>query len=182
MAEKEEIQPENEEGGVEARPQGDGVLPEELDSLRHELNECRTKADEYLDGWQRARAEFLNYKKRVERDQSQVYQNASGSILRRFLEVLDDLDLALKNRPLEGEGEAWAAGIELIYRKLNSILEGEGVKEIDAEGQPFDPNLHEAVTSEESDEYESGQVIEVIKRGYLIGERVLRPALVRVAR
>lgn len=186
MKKKEERIPENQDEkmkeGIGTDVEGESSLEQEVESLRKELDECRSKSDEYLDGWQRARAEFMNYKKRVEREQSQVYQNASGNILRRFLEIADDLDRALKNSPENGEGAAWAQGVELIYRKLNNILENEGVKEIPAVGQTFDPTLHEAVTSEESDEYESGQIIEVIQRGYIAGERVLRPALVRVAR
>ena len=154
----------------------------EVEKLQQVLSDCQKKSDEYLDGWQRARAEFANYKKRVDRDQSQVYQTAAGNILKRYLEVLDDLERALKNRPQEGEGAAWSNGIELIYRKLQAILESEGVNTMDARGKAFDPTMHEAISSEESDEHESGQVIEVLQNGYLLGDRVLRPALVRVAR
>lgn len=155
---------------------------DELHNLQSELETWRAKADEYLEGWQRARAEFSNYKKRVERDQAQVYQMAAGNIIKRFLEVADDLERALKNRPQEGEGAVWAEGIELIYRKVISIIESEGVILMQVEGQPFDPNLHEAISQEESDEHPSGQVIAVVKNGYLLGDRVLRPALVRVAK
>ncbi len=157
-------------------------LLDERDALKQELDDWKAKADEYLDGWQRARAEFANYRKRVERDQAQVYQNAAGNIVKRYLDVLDDLELALKNRPQEGDGAAWAAGIDLIYRKLYSILEMEGVEAMKVEDQFFDPNLHEAISHEENSDYESGQIIEVFKQGYLIGDRVLRPAKVRVAK
>ncbi len=166
----------------QASTDGDRRAVEELEALQQELVECQAKAEEYLDGWQRSRAEFMNYKKRVEREQAQTYQLAAGNILRRYLDIMDDLERALKNRPQEGEGAAWADGIDLIARKLLSYMESEGVTQMEAEGKEFDPNLHEAVTSEESDEYESGQVIEVIKQGYMIGDRVLRPAMVRVAR
>jgi molecular chaperone GrpE len=159
-----------------------GAGAQENGDLEAELRECQAKAGEYLDGWQRARAEFTNYKRRVERDQTQVYQNAVGSIVKRYLDILDDLELALKNRPKEGEGAAWAAGIELIARKLSTLLVNEGVKTMDTDGQQFDPNLHEALTQEENDEYESGQIIGVVKQGYTLGDRVLRPALVRVAK
>lgn len=147
-----------------------------------ELQEWQDKAAEYLDGWQRSRAEFANFKKRVERDQFQVQQNATAHVIKRFLEVMDDLDRALKNRPQDGEGAAWAAGVELINRKFYTILEASGVTTIDAQGQYFDPNLHEAISNEEAKGFESGQIIEVVKQGYLIGDRVLRPAQVRVAR
>lgn len=155
---------------------------EELMALKNELETERAKSGEYLDGWQRSRAEFANYKKRIEREQSQIYQATSANIIKRYLDVLDDLERALKNRPQEGEGKAWADGVELIYRKFLSILESEGIQLMKTDGQIFDPNLHEAVTSEENSQYKSGQIIEVLKQGYMLGEKVLRPALVRVAR
>lgn len=153
-----------------------------IEALQNELEQAQAKADEYLDGWQRARAEFANYKKRVERDQAQVYQTAAGSIIKRYLDILDDLERALKNRPRSGDGAAWAEGIELIYHKFQSVLESEGVKPMKAEGQPFDPNLHEAIAQEENPEHESGTVIEELQQGYMLGDRVLRPARVRVAK
>lgn len=155
---------------------------EEIEQLKKELEKSLAQASEYLDGWQRSRAEFVNYKKRVEREQAQIQQVVAGNIIKRYLEILDDLDRALKNRPQSGEGATWAAGIELIYRKFFSILEAEGVKVMEAEGKIFDPTLHEAISQAEIPGYESGQIIEVIHKGYMIGERVLRPALVRVAR
>jgi molecular chaperone GrpE len=157
-------------------------LSDEDELLSSELEEWQSKANEYLDGWQRSRAEFANYKKRVERDQALVAQKATANTIKRFLDVMDDLELALKNRPQEGEGESWADGVELVYRKFSSILETEGVTPIKTDGQYFDPTLHEAITNEDNPDFESGQIIEVLKRGYFIGDRVLRPATVRVAR
>ncbi|MEW5869214.1 MAG: nucleotide exchange factor GrpE [Chloroflexota bacterium] len=154
----------------------------EIEALQQELAGAQAKAEEYLDGWQRSRAEFANYKKRVEREQAQTNQNARGAVIKHFLEVLDDLERALKNRPQDEEGRAWASGIELVYRKLLTTLESEGVTLMQADGQFFDPNLHEAISSEISEAHESGQIIEVLQQGYLLGERVLRPAVVRVAR
>jgi len=177
----EELQPEVVEEPVPSAEEA-ALFDDLINELQNELQEVRAKADEYLDGWQRSRAEFANYKKRVEREQAQVHQVAAGSIIKRYLEVLDDLERALRNRPQDGEGATWADGVELVYRKLQSILESEGVKPIQAQGQYFDPNFHEAVTSEERDGYESGQIIEVLQQGYLLGERVLRPAVVRVAK
>jgi molecular chaperone GrpE len=175
----------NEEAIVESldvETEEQSASQEAEDALMAELVECQRQSQEYLDGWQRARAEFANYKKRVERDQEHLRQNISAEILRRYLDVLDDLALALKNRPESDEGAAWASGIELIYRKMLSLLETHGVQMMQADGQLFDPNLHEAISSEPSDDHESGEILEVIKSGYTIGERVLRPALVRVAR
>lgn len=168
----------NEEVIAEAAPNAQA----DIETLQNELQTWQVKANEYLDGWQRSRAEFANYKKRIEREQAQTYQNATASVIKRYLDVLDDLDRALKNRPEQGDGAVWAGGIELIYRKLLSILEAEGLTPIPAEGKYFDPNLHEAISNEPSEQFESGQIIEVIKQGYSLGERVIRPALVRVAR
>ncbi len=151
------------------------------EALQSALEESQAQAAEYLDGWQRARAEFANYKKRIERERERIYQDAAGEIIKRYLPVLDDLELALKNRPQEGEGATWAEGIELIYRKLLSILEAEGIQPMQAEGQMFDPNLHEAVSRTASDQHESDQIVEVLQQGYLIGDRVLRPARVVIA-
>jgi molecular chaperone GrpE len=159
-----------------------GLDQGDVETLKAELDEWKNKANEYLDGWQRSRAEFANYKKRVEREQAQAYQNAAGSIFKRYLDVLDDLDRALKNRPNEGDGADWAAGIEIIYHKFLNILESEGVKTMQAEGQEFDPNLHEAISHEEVEGVPGGQIIEVVKQGYLLSDRVLRPAGVRVAK
>jgi len=156
-------------------------MEREFAALSQDLEETRAKAEEYLNGWQRALADFTNYKRRIERDQQQTMQNTVGSVVKRYLPILDDLERALNNRPKEGEGAVWANGIELIYRKFLMSLEADGVKPMEAEGQLFDPNLHEAISQEPSPEHESGQIIEVLQKGYLVGERVLRPAVVRVA-
>ena len=101
-----------------------------------------------------------------------------GDIIKKILPVLDDLERSLAHRP---EDNSWANGMELIARKFQNILESEGVKPIDATGQPFDPNYHEAISSEPSEDVESGHIIEVVQNGYMLGERVIRPAMVRVA-
>ena len=165
------------EGEVEEFGDFEMTEAPDLESVKTELEEWKEKANEYLDGWQRSRAEFANYKKRVEREQAQAYQNAAGSIFKRFLDVSDDLERAMKNMPHE-----WSAGIELAHRKFMSILEAEGVSVMPADGQEFDPNLHEAISHEEAEGIPSGQIIEVVKNGYLLGDRVLRPAVVRVAK
>jgi molecular chaperone GrpE len=156
-------------------------LAAEIAALQEELETLQVKSQEYLDGWQRERAEFANYKRRVDKEREQAYQSAVGVIVRRYLEVLDDLERALKNRPADGDGADWAGGIDLIYRKMLTALESEGVQQMEAEGELFDPTRHEAISQEPSPEHESGQIIEVVKNGYLISDRVLRPALVRVA-
>lgn len=146
--------------------------------LDGQLAEAQRQAAEYKDGWQRALADFQNYKRRADSEKSETYRIAAGDIVRRYLPILDDLERALAARPAD---LAWAEGIELIYRKWQSLIEGEGVTRIAAEGQPFDPNFHEAVSQEPAEGVESGTVIGVLRQGYMLGERVLRPAMVRVA-
>jgi molecular chaperone GrpE len=161
------------------------VIPEEeIAQLRSELDQALVKANEYLTGWQRERAEFINYKKRIEREQSQGGQNSFGNAIRRYLDIADDLARALKdkNRPLEGNGAIWAEGIDLIHRKMLAAFESDGVKIIEAKGKFFDPNMHEAISHEDNPEHESGQIIDVVQPGYTLGDRVIRPARVRVAR
>jgi len=180
----------NEEQLVE--PEEVEALPEELPDkpehepseimLQHELEQSKAQAQEYLEGWQRARAEFANYKKRVARDQEDARLRIAADTLTKYLGVIDDLERALKERPEDGEAAAWAEGIELIYRKMFGVLETEGVEVINAEGEHFDPTLHEAISHDESEDHEEGDVIEVVQPGYRLGERVLRPAMVRVAK
>lgn len=146
------------------------------------LEKQRAKSHEYLDGWQRSRAEFANYKRRIEREQEDARGRAMAAVLTKVLPAVDDLERALRDRPSGEEVRAWTEGIELIYRKLTGLLESEGVETIPAEGAMFDPALHEAVTHEDSGDHEHGQVIEVIQQGYRLGDRVLRPARVRVAK
>ncbi|HTX92916.1 MAG TPA: nucleotide exchange factor GrpE [Anaerolineales bacterium] len=157
--------------------EGTGASPA-LEELQKQLAEAQSQAAEYKDGWQRSVADFQNYRRRIEAERAETYQTAVGSVLKRYLPVVDDLERALAARPAD---LAWADGIDLIYRKLQSILEAEGVKRIEAVGQQFDPNFHEAITQEPSQEYASGQVIEVTRNGYTLGDKVLRPAMVRVA-
>ncbi|NIM93513.1 MAG: nucleotide exchange factor GrpE [Anaerolineales bacterium] len=157
------------------------TLEEQVAALEQELQEANSKADEYLDGWLRARAEFSNYKKRIEREQAEGRARVTREIICHYLGVMDDLERALKERPNVVDANAWANGIDLIYKKMESILETEGVEEIQAEGELFDPNLHEAIDQLESEDHDEGTVVEVVQKGYRIGERIIRPAIVRVA-
>jgi molecular chaperone GrpE len=154
------------------------VSAEEFAALMTQLNEAETKTEEYLDALQRERADFTNYRRRMEMENATMGRLATGTTIKKFLPVMDDLERALAHRPAD---DTWAAGIELVHRKFQSILDAEGVTRIDAKGKPFDPNLHEAIMQEPSSEYEPGTVIDVLQQGYMHGERVLRPALVKVA-
>jgi molecular chaperone GrpE len=172
---------EQEEDGEPILPAEELSLEEQVEFLQSSLAEMTAKAEEYLDGWQRARAEFANYKKRVLKENTEIHQNSRGEVIKIYLDILDDLNRALDEKPTQGEEKTWAEGIELIVQKLSKRLEAEGVKPMNPLGDEFDPNIHEALMKEESDQYESGQIIEVMQEGYWIGDKVLRPALVRVA-
>ncbi|MCJ7701000.1 MAG: nucleotide exchange factor GrpE [Anaerolineales bacterium] len=156
-------------------------LEEKLELVQVAWNTSETKAAEYLDGWQRAKAEFANYKKRVIRDREQNDKDAIGKVVTKYLSAVDDLERALKEKPENEDTAAWANGIELIYRKLVTSLENDGVIPMKVDGEMFDPNRHEAIAQLESKDHESGQIIDVIQTGYMIGERVLRPARVCIA-
>lgn len=167
---------------AEAEPPADGAAPDEGTALQQELAEAKAKAAEHLDGWQRALADLANYKKRVERERADAYQNAASAVLTRLLPALDDLDRALKDAPDDPALRQWVEGLRLIQRKLQAMVENEGVTRIEADGAMFDPNWHEAITHDHSDNHSEGQIIEVVRQGYRLGDRVLRPALVRVAK
>lgn len=154
---------------------------QEILTLKQQIAEARTQADEYKDGWQRALADFANLRRRVERDQQSANQNATINVIKRYLDIVDDLDRALANRPKDAESVRWAEGIELTYRKLTNFLENEGLTIIPVDGE-FDSTLHEAISHEDSPEHTSGQIIGMVQKGYRLGERVVRPARVRVAR
>jgi len=155
---------------------------DELEKLRKELEEAKAQAAEYLDGWQRTQAEFSNYKKRQEAERAQVTTLANATLLRKLLPIVDDFERAATTLPDSLMQLTWCEGVFLIKHKLDAILESEGVKPIETEGQMFDPRYHEAVTYEEAQGHDDGQIIGEVQRGYTLGEWVLRPALVRVAK
>jgi len=178
---KHEHEEEINEAKVEAveTPESTEQLSAEIEALEKQLEEAQSNVSEYKDGWMRSQAEFQNYRKRIERDNEMMYASMKGDIIKKVLPVLDDLERALQNRP--SNSGAWISGIELIQKKLLSILEAEGAKRIEAVGAAFDPNFHEAISHEPIVGVQSGHVIEVVQNGYMLGERVIRPALVRVA-
>ena len=155
-------------------------LIEQIERLQGELTEAKSKAEENLYNWQRSAADFANYRRRTEEERDVVARFAGASLISRLLSVLDDFDRALDNVP-EDAHESWVEGVRLVERKLRSLLESEGVTPIDAVGQPFDPNLHEAVVHEETTSRPDNEVIGELQKGYRLHDRVIRPSLVRVA-
>jgi molecular chaperone GrpE len=151
-----------------------------IEELRDDLEHARAEADENLRSWQRATADFSNYRRRIDDEREGTAAFANAILISKLLSVVDDFDRALATVPPDVH-EGWLDGIRLVERKLQSTLEAEGVTPIEALGQPFDPNLHEAVVHEETTAYPDNQVIGELQRGYRLHDRVLRPALVRVA-
>lgn len=148
-----------------------------------EIDDLKNQIKEYSNGWQRERADFSNYRNRIMRDQEITRQDITAQIVRNYLTISDDIELALKNTPNNMDVTSdWFKGIQLIAKKLQKILESEGVQRIPAENEFFNHDRHEAICTEENPLYESGKIIEVIQQGYTIGDRVIRPARVKVAK
>jgi molecular chaperone GrpE len=154
---------------------------DELAVLQEELEQAKAKEAEYLDGWQRARAELANARKRFQRDQVQAYTNAQADVLKHVLPIVDDFERAIETLPDNLSGLTWIEGVLMIRRKLDMLLEQSGVTPIDAIGEEFDPFAHQAVTHEPSDTVPPGHVIAELQKGYKISERVLRHSMVRVS-
>jgi molecular chaperone GrpE len=154
---------------------------DELAALRQDLEQARAKEAEYLDGWQRARAELANARKRFQREQEQAYTDAKGDVLACLLSIVDDLERAVETLPHNLSSLTWVEGILLIQRKLQVLLEQEGVSVVEVASQEFEPSLHQAVTYEPSETVPEGHIITELQKGYKLGDRVLRPSMVRVS-
>lgn len=157
------------------------ALAGEIARLDGELAEAKARAAEYLDGWQRARAELANYRRRTDAERAALTTTANARLLTRLLPVLDDLERAFETLPPDLRNLTWIQGVGQIYRKLQLVVEGEGASPIDAVGRPFDPKIHEAILQEESAQYPEGTVVTELQRGYLYGDQLLRPSLVAVS-
>jgi len=153
--------------------------PETLEDVKTLLQKEKEEAQRLLANWQRAEADFANYKRRVEQERGEATRLANAALIINILPVLDDLERALASLNIQLVGLTWFDGIRLIYRKLQLVLESAGVSLIEAEGQPFDPRFHEAVMYGEGEE---GKVVAEVQRGYKINDRVLRPAMVIVGK
>jgi len=151
----------------------------EIETLRQLLSDEKEKSEKYLANWQRSQAEFDNYKKWVIEDKSETIQFANSALIKELLPVLDDMNMALNTTPQKSSYADWVKGVKLIYHKFITLLEAKELKEIDTKGQAFDPKRHEAVMCKEGPE---GIVIEVIRKGYILKNTVLRPSLVIVGR
>ncbi len=150
-------------------------------TLEEQLEAAKEEAAKNLDGWMRSQAEFANARKRMEKQRVDIQIRATTDMVTRLLPVIDDFERAFANVPEAISEDGWFEGIQMVNRKMIGILESLNVEAIEAVGQEFDPNCHEAIMQEESDEYDSGVVTEELQKGYKIGDRVVRPSLVKVA-
>jgi molecular chaperone GrpE len=147
------------------------------------ISELERERDDFRDRWLRKTAEFDNYRKRVERERREQADQSVTDLLEELLLVVDDFDRALTvDAPNDAGGDAYRRGVELIHAKLNDLLRKRGVRPFEALGADFDPNRHQAVIHESSPEHREGEVIGELRRGYLIGDKLLRPAMVKVAK
>ncbi len=166
-------------GEDEQRETGEPEAVEGLQTVEQALEEAKENAEKYLANWQRAEADFLNYKRRHEQERAELSQFATVNLISALLPVIDDLERALENADDESSVAAWVEGVKLIYRKLRSVLEDRGLEEIEAEGMEFDPNLHEAVMCVEG---EDGIICQELQKGYKLRDRLLRPSMVKVGK
>jgi len=150
---------------------------EDTETLKQALTEEKERAEGYLANWQRAQADFINYKRRIEEERKDFNQFANSTLILSLLPVLDDLERALSSVPPKLAKHDWVEGIRLVERKFRASLETQGLTPIKALGEPFDPNFHEALRQDIGRE---GIVLEEFQKGYMLGDRVLRPAKVVV--
>jgi molecular chaperone GrpE len=162
--------------GQESDP-ASAAAPEDIENLEKSLEAEKKKAEEYLAHWQRAQADFINYKRRTEAERQEFNSFANANLVLAILPVLDDLERALDAIPEEFADHDWVEGVRLVERKLKTILEGQGVKPILSLGMAFDPNYHEAMRQEKGEE---GVVIGELQKGYILNDKLLRPAKVVV--
>ncbi len=164
-------------GTVEdAEPEEPSVVEEELAALTEELEATRRERDEYLDALRRLKAEFENSRKRQERERARILETASERLVVELLPILDNLD-----RALEAEGDIHE-GVRAIRDQLVAALGQEGLLPVASDGQPFDPNVHEAVLGQPTEEHEEGTILQTFQRGYLLNGKPIRPAKVVVAK
>ncbi len=157
----------------------ESITAAEADPLRQELAQEKSRAEGYLANWQRAQADYINLKKRAEQERSETVRFGNAQLIANLLPVVDDFERALASLPAKLANQSCADGIKLIHRKMIAALENQGLSEIQALGESFDPNLHEAALYREG---EKGKVIEVLQKGYKLHDKVIRPAMVVVGK
>ena len=168
--------------GAEPAPEvQDEAAATDIQSLQQEIDRLKAESEHHLDQWKRSAANLQNYRKRVEKERGELVRAGQATLIAQLLPVLDDLERAFQTLPPTLRGLTWIDGVGLIERKIDMVLEQYGLKEIKALGNPFDPALHQSILQEETNEHPDGQVMAVLQRGYTFHDKVLRPAMVKIA-
>lgn len=185
MADKEKTEsviPENGDGDTTTDQNSPGSPEQSIQSLQKDIENLQKERNDFYDRLLRQQAEFENFKKRMDREKTEFVQFASAELMREILGVLDSFNLAIRNAAGNGQTEEnILQGLELIYKQLQDTLARFGLTPIDAKGQKFDPNFHQAVSTHATDEVEENIVVDEMRRGYLLNGRLLRPAMVSVS-
>jgi molecular chaperone GrpE len=180
VSEEGERAPDGEPGAPADEGAATDDLVEQNESLKKQLEGERARADENYRHWQRAQADFVNYKRRTEQERADLLRYANASLVAKLLPIVDDFERAERALPSSLLHLSWIEGVFLISYKLLALLQHEGLAAIEAVGKQFDPVQHEAVIVEPGVELGQGEVVEELQRGYRLGDRVIRPTLVKV--
>jgi len=149
--------------------------------LREELKICQKEKQEYLEGWQRAKADLINFKREAETSRTSFARFATEDLIAELLPVLDSFRMAFSHKPPDGDGSDWLKGMEHVYKQLLAVLEGRGVRQIDPTGNPFNPQEHDSVaTVPVTEKSEDGTVVETVQLGYALNDKIIRAAKVKV--
>jgi molecular chaperone GrpE len=167
---------------IDAEIDAEAEVEAEEDAIAADLAKARAEAESYLDDLRRLQADFDNYRKRTLREQTARAASASQALVTRLLPVLDNFELAVSAAEQSRDFDRMLKGVEMVFGELRLALEGEGLVKIEAEGKPFDPERHEAVIAVEEEDTEPGMVVDIVRAGYELRGKVLRPAMVKVAK
>jgi len=175
----------NEEPEADAASKADSFTAEEVSEgasdTGAEVKRLQDLADEYQGRALRAQADFDNFRRRTQKEKEELAQYATSKLVTELLSVLDNFERALVTTPSGPESEAFVKGVNMIFRQLDGVLKSEGLTAMETVGQPFNPEYHQAIMQVESEEYEEGIVTEEVQKGYLLKDKVLRPAMVKVS-
>lgn len=154
---------------------------DESDDLKQTIKQLESEKEEYKNQYLRSQADLENFRRRAKEEKTMAAKYKAQSLAEKLLPVLDNFERGLNIKSGVEETQSLLDGMEIVYRQLKDALDGENIREIVAEGQPFDPHFHQAIMEVEDEDYKTGTVIEVVQKGYALNDRVIRPAMVKVA-
>lgn len=166
---------------VDAAAAEEETSTESVEELKARIEALNAQTEEYMQRLARSQADFDNFRKRTIREKEELGKYASSKLIAELIPVIDNFGRALDTRPEGESSESFVKGVEMIYRQFDSVLQAEGLTTMEAVGQPFNPEFHQAVMQVESDEHEEGIVVEELQKGYMLKDKVLRPAMVKVS-